>query len=134
MKRSVSGLLLVAFVALAVAVPAVLAKADRQIALRPVKAYPHAKGYRHQYQAQTGQRELPGRGRARSLATRQARVLLTSTARRYGAARVSRSREGRKLSRDTELGQRVPRVSLPARRSRSAPVAPPSSRDRSRRR
>ena len=44
MKRSLSALLLVALAALAVAVPVVLAKGERQIALRPGKAYPAAKG------------------------------------------------------------------------------------------
>ena len=57
MKRSSLALLLVAFAALAVAVPVALANVNSQVVLRGAKAYPGAKGSA-QYQAQTGQREL----------------------------------------------------------------------------
>jgi len=124
MKRSVSALLLVAFVALAVAVPVVLAKADRQIALRPVKTYPHAKGTA-QYQAQTGQRELQVEvEHVRSL--RGKRVFFYVNGMQIGAARVSGLGKA-ELSRNTELGQRVPRVSsgtkVTVRTSRAALVS-----------
>ena len=108
MKRSVSALLLVAFAALAVAVPVVLAKGDRQIVLRPAKAYPHAKGSA-QYQAQTGQRELQVEvEHIRSLKGKQ--VLFYVNGAKIGAARVSGLGKA-ELSRNTELGQRVPQVS-----------------------
>ncbi len=124
MKRSVSALFLVAFAALAVAVPVVLAKADRQIALRPVKAYPHAKGTA-QYQAQTGQRELQVEvEHVRSL--RGKRVFFYVNGMQIGAARVSGLGKA-ELSRNTELGQRVPRVSsgtkVTVRTSRAALVS-----------
>lgn len=108
MKRSVSALLLVAFAALAVAVPVVLAKGDRQVVLRPAKAYPHAKGSA-QYQAQTGQRELQVEvEHIRSLKGKQ--VLFYVNGAKIGAARVSGLGKA-ELSRNTELGQRVPQVS-----------------------
>ena len=108
MKRSVSALFIVAFAALAVAVPVVLAKADRQITLRPMKAYPHAKGSA-QYQAQTGQRELQVEvEHVRSLRGKQ--VLVYVNGAKIGAARVN-SLGKAELSRNTERGQRVPRVS-----------------------
>ncbi len=107
MRRSVSALLLVAFAALAVAVPVVLAKGDQQIPLRPAKAYPHAKGSA-QYQAQTGQRELQVEvEHIRSLKGKQ--VLFYVNGAKIGAARVSRLGKA-ELSRNTELGQRVPQV------------------------
>lgn len=107
MKRSISALLLVALAALAVAVPAVLAKGDRQIALRPTKAYPGARGSA-QYQTQTGQRELQVEvDHMRSLSGQ--RVLVYVNGAKIGAARVN-SLGKAEISRNSELGQRVPQV------------------------
>jgi predicted PilT family ATPase len=107
MKRSVSALLLVAFVALAVAVPVALAKGDMKIALRSGKAYPQAKGSA-QYQAQTSQRELQVEvEHIRSLQGKH--VLFYVNGAKIGAARVS-SLGKAELSRNTERGQRVPQV------------------------
>jgi hypothetical protein len=108
MKSSLSALVLVAFAALAVALPVVLAKGDRQIALRPAKAYPGARGSA-QYQAQTSQRELQVEvEHVHSLRGNQ--VLFYVNGAKIGAARVN-SLGKAELSRNTELGHRVPRVS-----------------------
>ena len=107
MKRSLSALLLVALAALAVAVPVVLAKGERQIALRPGKAYPAAKGSA-QYQAQSGHRELQIEvEHIRSL--RGKRVLFYVGGAKIGSARVTSFGKA-ELDRNTELGQRVPQV------------------------
>ena len=107
MKRSVSTLLLVGFVALAVAVPVVLAGGNAQIALHPAKAYPHARGSA-QYQAQTGQRELQVEvEHIQSLRGKQ--VLFYLNGAKIGAARVNGFGKA-ELSRNTERGQRVPQV------------------------
>ena len=124
MKRSLSALVLVAFAALAVAVPVVLAKGDRQIALRPAKAYPGARGSA-QYHAQTGHRELQVEvEHVRSLRGKQ--VLFYVNGAKIGAARVSGLGKA-ELSRNTELGQRVPQVragtKVVVRTSRAAVVS-----------
>ena len=124
MKRSLSALVLVAFAALAVAVPVVLAQGDRQIALRPAKAYPGARGSA-QYQAQTGHRELQVEvEHVRSLRGKQ--VLFYVNGAKIGAARVSGLGKA-ELSRNTELGQRVPQVragtKVVVRTSRAAVVS-----------
>jgi hypothetical protein len=124
MKRSLSALVLVAFAALAVAVPVVLAKSDRQIALRPAKGYPGARGSA-QYQAQTGHRELQVEvEHIRSLRGKQ--VLFYVNGAKIGAARVSGLGKAG-LSRNTELGQRVPQVragtKVVVRTSRAAVVS-----------
>jgi hypothetical protein len=107
MKRSVSVLLLVAFAALAVAVPVVLAKSGKQIVLQPSKAYPGAKGSA-QYQVQTGQRELQVEvEHIRSLRGKQ--VLFYVNGAKIGAARVNGLGKA-ELSRNSEPGQRVPQV------------------------
>ena len=124
MKRSVSALLLAAFVALAVAVPVVLAGGKTQIALRPAKAYPRAKGSA-QYQAQTGQRELQVEVE-HLRALRGKRVFFYVNGMQIGAARVTGLGKA-ELSRNTELGQRVPLVSsgtkVAVRTSRAAVVS-----------
>ena len=124
MKRSLSALVLVAFAALAVAVPVVLAKGDRQIALRPAKAYPGARGSA-QYQAQTGHRELQVEvEHIRSLRGKQ--VLFYVNGAKIGAARVNGLGKA-EISRNTELGQRVPQVragtKVVVRTSRAAVVS-----------
>lgn len=107
MKRLLVALALVTLTALAVAVPAGLAKSQTQIALHPGKTYPHAKGSA-QYQAQPGQREL-------QIEVEHIRPLRGTLVRFYvaghkvGSARVNR-RGKAELSRNTERGQRVPRV------------------------
>lgn len=107
MKRSVSTLVVVAFVALAVAVPVVLAGGNAQVRLQPAKAYPHARGSA-QYQAQTGQRELQVEvEHIRSLQGK--RVLFYVNGSKVGAALVNRLGKA-ELSRNTERGQQVPQV------------------------
>ena len=107
MKRPISALLLAAFVALAMAVPAVLANSNREIALRPAKAYPRARGSA-QYQAQTGQRELQVEvDHVRSLRGR--RVFFYVNGAKIGAARVSALGKA-DLGRNTERGQQVPQI------------------------
>ena len=107
MKRSVSTLVLVAFVALAVAVPVVLANGAGQIALHAAKAYPRARGSA-QYQAQPGQREFQVEvEHIRSLHGK--RVLFYVSGAKIGAARVNGLGKA-ELTRNTELGQQVPQV------------------------
>ena len=107
MKRSSLALLLVAFAALAVTVPVAMANVASQIALRAAKAYPGAKGSA-QYQAQTGQRELQVEvDHVRSLRGKQ--VLFYVNGVKIGATRVNRLGKA-EVSRNTERGQRVPRV------------------------
>lgn len=107
MKRSLSALLLVALAALAVAVPAVLAKGGTRIPLRPAKAYPHATGSAT-FQAKEGQRELEIEvEHIRSLRGKQVLFFVNGT--KLGAARVNGLGRAT-LVRNTELGQRVPQV------------------------
>ena len=89
-----------------------------------MKAYPHAKGSA-QYQAQTGQRELQVEvEHVRSLRSKHVFFYVNGT--KIGAARVNGLGKA-ELSRNTERGQRVPRVSsgtkVMVRTSRAAVVS-----------
>ncbi len=98
---------LVVLLAVTIALPAALAAATRQIALRPSKAYPAARGTA-QYQQQPGQREIQMEvEHIRSLAGRRVLALVNGT--RLGTARVS-IRGVAEFDRNTERGQRVPKV------------------------
>jgi hypothetical protein len=109
MKRSlrISSLLLVALAALTIAAP-VLATRGAKIVLGPTKAFPGAKGAA-EYQAQPGQRDLQVEvEHIRALKGRQ--VVFYVGGARIGSARVNRFGKA-DLSRNTELGQRVPQIS-----------------------
>jgi hypothetical protein len=109
MKRSkrVSGFLLVTMLALAVAVPAVLAAGGTRIVLKPATAYPAAKGSA-QFKARAGERELEAEvEHIRRLAGK--RVVFFVGGAKVGAARVSGLGAAR-ISRNTERGQRVSNV------------------------
>ena len=106
MKRS----LLITLVALAVAVPAALASGGdgTRIALKPVKAFAAAKGSA-KFKAKPGERELQVEvEHIRRLAGR--RVVVVVGGAKLGTAKVSALGAAR-LSRNSELGQRVPQVS-----------------------
>ena len=106
MKRS----LLITLVALAVAVPAALASGGdgTRIALKPVKAFPAAKGSA-KFKAKPGERELQVEvEHIRRLAGR--RVVVVVGGAKLGTTKVSALGAAR-LSRNSELGQRVPQVS-----------------------
>jgi predicted PilT family ATPase len=106
MKRS----LLITLVALAVAVPAALASGGdgTRIALEPVKAFPAAKGSA-KFKAKPSERELQVEvEHIRRLAGR--RVVVVVGGAKLGTAKVSALGAAR-LSRNSELGQRVPQVS-----------------------
>ena len=104
--RRISGLLLVAFLALAV-VPMAFAAGSSQIALRASNAYRAATGTA-QYQSQPGQRELQIEiDHIRSLAGKYVSVYVGGS--KIGSARVS-SLGVAELVRNSELAQRVPQV------------------------
>jgi hypothetical protein len=104
--RRISGLLLVALLALAV-VPMALATGSSQVALRASKAYRAATGTA-QYQSQPGQRELQIEiDHIRSLAGQYVNVYVGGT--KIGSARVS-SLGVAELARNSELAQHVPQV------------------------
>ena len=124
MKRSLSALLAVGFAALAVAVPAVLAKGGTRIVLHPAKAYPQAKGAAA-YQAKAGERELQVEvEHVRALRGKQ--VFFYVKGAKIGAARVNGLGKA-ELTRNTEIGQRVPQVvagtKVAVRTSRAAVVS-----------
>lgn len=105
-SRRLSGLLLVAFLALAV-VPMALAAGNSQVALRASNAYRAAMGTA-QYQSQPGQHELQVEvDHIRSLAGQYVNIYVGGS--KIGSTRVS-SRGVAELVRNSELAQRVPRV------------------------
>ena len=100
----------ITLVALAVAVPAALASGGdgTRIALKPVKAFPAAKGSA-KFKAKPGERELQVEvEHIRRLAGR--RVVVVVGGAKLGTAKVNALGAAR-LSRNSELGQRVPQVS-----------------------
>lgn len=104
MKRS----LLITLLALIVAVPAALAAGGTRIALKPAKSYPAAKGAA-KYTAKAGQRELEVEvEHIRRLAGRQVVIVVAGS--KLGTAKVS-ALGAAQISRNTERGQRVPKVS-----------------------
>lgn len=104
MKRS----LLITLLALIVAVPAALAAGGTRIALKPAKSYPAAKGAA-KYTAKAGQRELEVEvEHIRRLADRQVVIVVAGS--KLGTAKVS-ALGAAQISRNTERGQRVPKVS-----------------------
>lgn len=104
MKRS----LLITLLALIVAVPAALAAGGTRIALEPAKSFPAAKGAA-KYTAKSGQRELEVEvEHIRRLAGRQVVIVVAGS--RLGTAKVS-ALGAAQISRNTERGQRVPKVS-----------------------
>jgi hypothetical protein len=104
--RRISGLLLVAFLALAV-VSMSLAAGSSQIALRASKAYRGAIGAA-QYQSQPGQRELQVEvDHVRALAGQYVSVYVGGS--KIGSARVD-GRGVAELVRNSELAQHVPQV------------------------
>jgi hypothetical protein len=99
--------LLAAGAALAVAAPSALAATNWQIGLRSAASFPKATGSA-QYQAQTGQREL--QIEVEHLARLAGkRVYFWANGTRFGSAVVS-SRGIAQIDRNTELGQRVPKI------------------------
>jgi hypothetical protein len=101
---------LITLVALAVAVPAALASGGdgTRIALKPVKVFPAAKGSA-KFKAKPGERELQVEvEHIRRLAGR--RVVVVVGGAKLGTAKVSAFGAAR-LSRNSELGQRVPQIS-----------------------
>ena len=93
--------------ALALAVPVALASAARVATLKPVSGHSGARG-KAQYQSQPGQRELAVEvNHLSSLAGK--RVFVYVAGAKIGATRVSSSGVV-ELSRNSELGQRVPQV------------------------
>ena len=93
--------------ALAIAVPVALASAARVATLKPVSGHPGARGTAH-YQSQPGQRELDVEvNHLSSLAGK--RVFVYVAGWKIGATRVSSSGVV-ELSRNAEVGQRVPQV------------------------
>lgn len=106
MKRS----LLITLVALLVAVPAALASRGdgTRIALKASKAFPAAKGTAN-FKAKAGEREVQVEvEHIRRLAGRRVVVVVGGTT--LGTAKVSALGAAR-ISRNSELGQRVPKVS-----------------------
>ena len=105
-SRRFSGLLLAAFLALAV-VPIALAAGSSQIALRASTAYRAATGTA-QYQSQPGQRELQVEvDHIRSLAGQYVNIYVGGS--KIGSTRVN-SRGVAELVRNSELAQHVPQV------------------------
>jgi predicted PilT family ATPase len=89
---------------MAIVVPVVLASANKQIALRPSKTYPAAKGTA-QYQAQSGQHEIQLEvEHVRSLAGQRVSFYVGGS--KIGTARVSK-RGVADIDRNTDRGQRV---------------------------
>ena len=106
-SRRISGLLLVALLALAIVPMALAAGGSSQIALRASNAYRAATGAA-QYQSQPGQRELQIEvDHIRSLAGQNVNVYVGGS--KIGSARVS-GRGVAELVRNSELAQRVPQV------------------------
>ena len=104
MKRS----FLITLVALAVAVPAALASGGDGTRIALIKAFPAAKGSA-KFKAKPGERELQVEvEHIRRLAGR--RVVVVVGGAKLGTAKVSALGAAR-LSRNSELGQRVPQVS-----------------------
>ena len=99
--------LLIAALALAVLVPTALAAVDWQIPLRHGPSFPRATGTA-EYQAQPGQRELQIEvEHVAKLAGK--RVYFWANGSKFGSAIVN-SHGVAEIDRNTELGQRVPKI------------------------
>ena len=102
-----SAMLSLSALALAIAVPVALAAAARVATLKPVSGHSVARGTA-QYQSQPGQRELDLEiNHLSSLAGKRVFVYVAGS--KIGATRVSSSGVV-ELSRNAELGQRLPEV------------------------